>query len=304
VVRAAEPHLLGPASPGWLQQLDAWNDDVRAALDWAFGKNGDARLGTHLVAVLWHTWDLRGARDEGLHWVRAGLDAVGPDQPELRLPLLSAGALFHLGRAQFDAVTGLTRELLPLARRTGASRWAADALRMDATVAWARGSFDRAQHRYEDAVTTALAGGDLWRAALAEAQLARLHRDRDEPDAARATALRAHAHAHDVGEGLACGLALDVLASVEGRWGDQAVAQRLAEEALVRYRSVGYSEGEASALHLSGRLALATHDQERARTAFEAALALYQRIGHPAGIAAARADLGRITEEGRQRDGV
>jgi non-specific serine/threonine protein kinase len=309
LAQTAAPFLLGPSSPEWLGRLHAENDNVRAALDWAFGTTGDPRLGAQLIAVLWHPWDLRGAldqliavlwhpwdlrgaRDEGLHWVRAGLDAL-PDQDPWRLPLLSAGALFSLGRAEFDAVTALTRALLPAARSTGASQWAADALRMDAVVAWARGRFDRAQHLYEDAVRTALAGSDLWRAALAEAQLARLHRDRDEPDAARATAVRAIAHAEEVGEGLARGLAVDVLASVEERWGDRTVTQRLADEALVHYRRVGYTEGEASALQLLGRLALDAQDWAAARTAFDESLALCRRIGHPAGSAAALSGLAR-----------
>ena len=119
-----------------------------------------------------------------------------------------------------------------------------------ATVAWARGAFDRAQQLYEDGVAASLAGGDLWRAAMEEAQLARLHRDRREPDAARALADRAAAHADAVGEELARGLARDVAASIEHRWGDRAVAKRLAAEALAHYRLVGYREGEASALHL------------------------------------------------------
>jgi len=295
LAQAAAPHLLGPASPDWLSRLHADNDNFRAALDWAFEGGGDPHLGAQLIAGLWHPWDLRGARDEGLHWVRAGLDSIGPDQPALRLPLLSAGALFHLGRAEFGAVTALTHELLPLARSTGASEWAADALRMNATVAWARGSFDRAQHLYEDAVTTALAGNDLWRAALAEAQLARLHRDRDEPDAARTTAMRASVHAEETGEELARGLAVDVLASVEERWGDRTLAQRLADEALTHYRLVGYSEGEASALHLGGRIAVRAHDWTGARLAFEESLGLCRRIGHRSGSAAALEGLAHVT---------
>ena len=132
-----------------------------------------------------------------------------------------------------------------------------------ATVAWARGAFDRAQQLYEDGVAASLAAGDLWRAAMEEAQLARLHRDRREPDAARALADRAAEHADAVGEELARGLARDVAASIEHRWGDRTVAKRLAAEALAHYRLVGYREGEASALHLSGRIALADGDTRR-----------------------------------------
>ena len=287
LAQEAEPHLLGPASPPWLVRLQAERDNFRAALEWAFGPAGDEGLGVRLVACLWHPWDVRGARGEGLHWVHTALRAIRPDSSPDRLPLLSAGALLHLGRAEFTEVAALAGEQLALARATGASAWEGDALALTATVAWARNEFDRAQHLYEDAVAASLSGGDRWRAALAEAQLARLHHDRDEPDAARSVIMSALRHAEEVGEHLARGLAVDVLASLEHRWGDVVVAARLMDEALEHYRAVGYREGEASALQLAGRIALSSGELGRAREAFEEALELCRRIGHRSGSATA-----------------
>jgi predicted ATPase len=285
--KLAEPHLFRAGSARWLSRLHSEQDNFRAALEWSFGPDGDPDLGAQLVGCLWHLWDLRGARGQGLHWVHAGLDAIGTDRPAQRLPLLSAGALFHLGRADFDAVAALANEQLALARASGAEDWAGDALAMAASVAWARGDFAQAHWLYEDAVAASLAGGDLWRASMEQAQLARLHRDRQQLATARAVALRALAHAREVGEDLACGLALDVLASLEQRRDDVPAARRLVQEALAHYRRVGYVEGEASALHLSGRLALAAHEPEPAREAFERSLHLCRRIGHRAGTATA-----------------
>ena len=287
LARQAEPHLLGPASVPWLDRLRAEHDDVRAALDWAFGPSGDPRDGARLVACLWHPWDLRGSRGEGLHWVSAALDAVGPQLPEERLPLLAAGALFSLGRGDFDAVARLAGEQLVLARSADHRGWTGDALRMQATVAWARGQMDRAQQLYESAVTEALAAGDLWRAALAEAQWGRLHRDRDEPDAARTLARRALVHAEEVGEPLALGLATDILGSVEQRWGQLEAARELVADALEHYRRVGYLEGEASALQLAGRVALSAKDLHEAADVFGQSLRLCRRIGLLGGSATA-----------------
>jgi hypothetical protein len=50
---------------------------------------------------------------------------------------------------------------------------------------------------------------------------------------------------------------------------------------------VAYLEGEASALQLTGRLALAAHQPEPAREAFARSLRLCRRIGHRAGTATA-----------------
>ncbi len=293
-----EPHLLRAGSAAWLALLHTEEDNFRAALEWSFGPDGDPALGAGLVGCLWHPWDLSGARGEGLHWVQAGLDATGPDLPTERLRLLSAGALFHLGRAEFAAVTDLTREQLALARAIGARAWEGDALASNATMAWACGQFDRAQQLYEDAVAASLDGGDIWRAALAEAQLARLHRDRGEPDAARAVAARARDHAEASGEETACGLALDVLASVEQRWGDASTARRLVDQALTHYRHVGYLEGEASATYVAGRVALSSHDLVHAREAFEHALRLCRRIGHRGGSVTALEGLAGVAAAG------
>jgi tetratricopeptide (TPR) repeat protein len=195
--------------------------------------------------------------------------------------------LLHLGRAEFAATETLAGEQLGLARTADLPAWAGDALALRATVAWARGHFDRARQLYEDGIAASIAGGDRWRAATAQAQLARLHRDRDEPDAAYEAARRSLALSTEVGEELARGLAHDVLASLEHRWGDLAAARRLVEEALTHYRLVGYQEGEAPALHLVGRIALAAGERDRARSALLRSLQLCRRIGLRAGSVAA-----------------
>lgn len=285
VAQEAEPHLSRAGSAPWLARLHREHDNFRAALEWSFEPDGDPGLGASLVRCLFFPWDLRGARGEGLHWVHAGLTAIGEHRPAERLPLLSAGALFHAGQADFDACTTLAVEQLALARTTGARAWEGDALAMVATMAWARGEFEQARPLYEDAVAASLAGGDLWRASLEEAQLARLHRDNDDPTAAMTVALRALTHAREVGEALACGLALDVLASLEHRRGDIRSARHLVHEALDHYELIGYIEGEASALHLAGRLALASHEPHTARETFTRSLHRSQRIGHREGTA-------------------
>lgn len=275
LVEDAWPHLFGPGAGVWLDRLHVERENWRAALDWA--ADSDPGIEVRLVTVLWHYWDLRGTRDEGLRRVHSALSRTkGAD----RLALLSSATLFHLGRWEFPEAVRLAGDQLALARAHGAAGWEGNALAMLATVDWARGRFDRARQRYEDAITASDRGGDPWRAALEQAQLARLHRDRAEPDAARAQAICAIDRADAVGEPLARGLARDVMASIEHRWGRADVAQRLLDDALGHYREVGYQEGEASAWHLAGLIAA---DPQASRAALRAALRIYARIGHRAG---------------------
>jgi tetratricopeptide (TPR) repeat protein len=296
----ARLRLFAPHSGPWLDRLHAERDNLRAALSWCFG--ADPERGVQLVDCLWHYWDLQGVRDEGLHWLHLALAVVGPDRPDRRLPLLSAAALLHVGRADLAETERHATEQLALSRPRGARRWEGDALALLATVDWARGHFDRARQRYEDGISASLADGDVWGAALAEAQLARLHRDRNEPDAARVLALRALGHAQDVGEDVALGLALDVLASVEHRWGDETEAGRLVAEALAHYRGVRYREGEASALSLAGAIALRAGRAADARDSFRAALELCRRIGHRAGTAGALEGLADVAAASGEPD--
>ena len=109
----ARSHLFAPASGPWLERLHTERDNLRAALAWSFAH--DPARGVRLVDCLWHYWDLRGARDEGLHWVRTALATVGSDAV-VRLPLLAAGALLHLGRADLADTERLAGEELTSAR--------------------------------------------------------------------------------------------------------------------------------------------------------------------------------------------
>jgi tetratricopeptide (TPR) repeat protein len=297
----ARGHLFTSTSGPWLEGLHIERDNLRAALAWCFPHDPDR--GVRMVDCLWHYWDLRGARDEGLHWVHAALDVVGVDTAQ-RLPLLSVGALLHLGRADLSDTELLAGQELASARASGSAQWEGDALALLATVDWARGRHDRAEQRYQDGVARSLAAGDVWRAAMAEAQLARLHRDRREPDAARAVALRARRHAEAVGEGLARGLARDVLASIEQRWGAATNANRLGNEALALYRGVGYVEGEASSLRLIATITLQAGRPTEARAAFAGALDLCRGIGHRAGTAEALEGLAEVAAAERDADAV
>jgi predicted ATPase/DNA-binding SARP family transcriptional activator len=296
VAHRAMPHLHHAGSGRWLAGLHRERDNLRAALTWAASADGNREVLVGLCESLWHYWDVRGSRGEGVRWLTAALEVVDAQQPQ-RISLLSAAGLLQLGRAEFAATEVLAREQHRLAVAAGDRRWEGDALSLTATVAWARGRYDRAQQLYEDGIAASLAGADLWRAAMAEAQLARLHRDRHEPDAARALADRAAVHADEVGEELARGLARDVAASIEHRWGDPGEAGRLAEVAFERYRNVGYREGEASILLLFGRIALAGGDPARAGRCLAHALRTYRHIGHHAGVAAALDALAALAEE-------
>jgi predicted ATPase/class 3 adenylate cyclase len=59
LARAGRPELAGPASETWLLRLDGEQDNLRAALDWAYGA-AEAELALELGGALWRFWHERG----------------------------------------------------------------------------------------------------------------------------------------------------------------------------------------------------------------------------------------------------
>jgi predicted ATPase/DNA-binding SARP family transcriptional activator len=286
LIEQAEPSFYQAGSIPWLEGTRTENENLRAALQWAFGPGGDAQLGARMAALLWHPWDLAGARAEGLHWIDSGLQVVEASEPERRMRLLAAATLLRLGLGEIDVARKLATEQLGLARAHRDRRWEGDALTRIGMIAWTRGDLPAATIHLRQAVDALRAAQDMWRESFALAHLARVRRDALELPAAQETAQEALAVARLVGEDTVLGFALDILGSVLHQRGGSSPAGELAEEALAHYRAIGYREGEASALQATGRLLLDRGDPDAARKAFASALTLCLRLGHRGGIAA------------------
>ena len=282
----AEPLFWQAGSMRWLKRIRTENENLRAALQWTFSLDGDSQLGARMAALLWHPWDLAGARAEGLHWIDAGLQVAEASEPGQRMRLLAAATLLRLGLGEIDTAHGLAVEQLGLARANGDRRWEGDALTRTGMIAWTRGDLPAAAVQLGQAVDALRAAQDRWRESIALAHLARVRRDARELPAAQATAEEALAAARLVGEDTAVGFALDILGSVLHQRGRSGPAGQLVEEALAHYRAIGYREGEASALQATARLLLDRDDPGAARQAFGSALKLCTRLGNRGGIAA------------------
>ncbi|MGN6171823.1 MAG: BTAD domain-containing putative transcriptional regulator, partial [Streptosporangiaceae bacterium] len=237
LIEAAEPLFYQAGSMPWLERIRAENENLRGALQWAFGPDGDSQLGARMAALLWHPWDLAGARAEGLHWIDAGLQATGASEPERRMRLLAAATLLRLGLGEINTARELATEQLGLARAHGDRRWEGDALTRAGVIAWTRGDLPAATIHLEQAADALRAAQDRWRESIALAHLARVQRDARELPAAQATAEGALAAARLVGEDTALGFALDVLGSVLHQRGRSDQAGELVAEALTHYRA-------------------------------------------------------------------
>lgn len=68
----AVPALDGPLLTSWLDRLEQEHDNVRAALHW-FLRAGHAGMALCLCSALERFWVVRGYRNEGLTFLRAGI---------------------------------------------------------------------------------------------------------------------------------------------------------------------------------------------------------------------------------------
>lgn len=154
--RRAEPELVGPDQPAWLDRLELEHDNLGSAMDWGMAapdRKGDAlRLATPLS---WF-WTKRGYFTEGRQRLEGAIAGSGGAAPELETQALTG--LIHLVLFQGDAPAchALVARSLATARHNE-DLWAeAFALGMSAILESDRGNFDTSMALAREARDVAL----------------------------------------------------------------------------------------------------------------------------------------------------
>ncbi len=84
IFERAEARWAESATARWIEQVGPEVDNLRAALEWAFGADGDVDIGQRLAAAsypLW--WDLpQMPLREGLRWLERAQATLAPDTPD------------------------------------------------------------------------------------------------------------------------------------------------------------------------------------------------------------------------------
>lgn len=95
--------------PAWQARYRRRISDVRAALDWAFGPDGDAVIGARLMAASTLVWIELSLLDEQRLWILRALPGIQDEAHEMRLQAALGNALFHLNGAHRDALAAFAR---------------------------------------------------------------------------------------------------------------------------------------------------------------------------------------------------
>jgi predicted ATPase len=286
LARAAEPSLLGPEQPAWLDRLDAEHDNFRAALARTqppAGAPADAAAldtGLRLAGALLWFWYLRGHVSEGRGWLHALLartEASGAS-PARAQALFGAGWLavvqgeYAVARRLLDQSAGLWRDLgdarghgRALTALAIADHFLGDMARSDALLVQGAGLFREA--------------GDRWGLAQARRQLAVNARERGDLENAALLGEESVTLSREAGDRYSLGVSLAGLGVVHSIRGDDVRAGALFTEALRTLRGIQERWWSARCVTRLARIACTRDQHVRAALLAGSAEAMLEALG-------------------------
>lgn len=321
---AAARRFEGPDRRAALEQIDAGEDDVRAALEWLIGE-GRAGPALRLVGACWRWWEHRSLVEEGRSWIGRALAMPALEDGSTLAALVGAAYLaylqgdmasairscdaglrlaHHLGslscRAHFlstlsevDRYQGRhqsaevrAREAVAIFAGQGDPWWEAHALRVVVLLAWDRGMLDEAASMAETCLELSTRCGDVEGEAGARAMLAGLSRDRGELEQAEVLFTESLRRFREADEPWGEAQAITGLASLAVALGRNDEALVLADEAFRRHTALGNLRGVGLALRVQAEVALASGELEQAEELCEASLHRARRHGTPRDVIA------------------
>ena len=292
--RAEEGTRRGEDQASWLDVIDAEQDNMRAALEWATSSASPAAAGLALAAALGRFWEVRGHLGEGRRWLDAATADDDGGRPALRARVLNwAGILAH---RQGDAAAARTRfeESLRLRRDLGDRGGVAAALHGLGNLSALQGEADAARSSFEECLAI---GRELGEESIIAASLANLGwvaQNQGDLSTARALDEESLALRRKLGDRHGIAMLLGNLGYLAFQEGDFPAARAFDEESLALRRELGDRHGIAMLLGNLGHLAFHQGDDATARALYEESLTLRQELGDRHGEAGSLANLAEL----------
>jgi predicted ATPase/DNA-binding SARP family transcriptional activator len=237
----------GAAQIEALDQLEAENDNLRAALSWAHSQ-GLAEEMLRLCVALYRFWYWRNHYREGSRWLQTALAASETSLPLLRAQALRAAGVLALELNDYEQAEPCLRESLALYRQLGDLRGAAATLNSLGAMAFSREQYGsalslleeslRIRRKLEDQNSLSTPLNNLGLVALAQGETRRAQRYFEE-------ALALDQAADDTA---GAAVSLGNLAAALLELGEHTLAQSRFAEALGLFQEVGDKEGIAECL--------------------------------------------------------
>ena len=151
----AEPMLLVPAQRSfWMAQLENAHDNIRAALAWSLGADGELTIGITLAGLLGWFWLMSGRLEEAASWYGEVLARRDENDNSVAWAMVLHGSALQLwGRADLGQAAAREEPAVEIFRSAGDHRWLVYSLSLLARVRTGQGRLAEARALLDQART-------------------------------------------------------------------------------------------------------------------------------------------------------
>ena len=277
---------LTAGNPDAIATVEADNDNIRAALAWAFGGQSgqgftdpaNPALGAQICAAMGSYWALSHVR-EGSAWMTRALECAAGEPAQVQAMLrFRAGVLYDEEGRDGEAVASLTTAM-GLFRQIGDRTGEARAVNSLGVVARGRGELERARSYLQASLALRQELG--WGISTTLNNLGLVAMDAGDPDAARDYFLRELELDEAAGDREGIATARSNLAALALEADDVETAEAYLRQSLPTFAEIADTVGIAGDLEHSAETARLRNAAERAITLFAAATRYRQQEGIP-----------------------
>jgi predicted ATPase/class 3 adenylate cyclase/Tfp pilus assembly protein PilF len=286
--------LWGPEQGRWLARLDAENENLRAALEWAAQDTARAEILLRLAGSLWRFWEVRTYYSEGRAWLERAVAANPNARPYLRANALRGAGALARPKGDYAQAQAFHEQSLALFRECNYQPGVGRELDELGEIAGYLGDYARAEELQTASLELRRAIGDSQGVAHVLIHLADLASDRGNYPQAKAMLEESLERIRKLGDKLSTGLALNDLGAVLLLQGEHVRAVPLFEEALALYRELNDRLGISNSLQHLATAAKDAGNFRRALDLYSECLSLKHELEDRRGIGRTLIYLGEV----------
>jgi predicted ATPase len=278
----------------WLRRLDMEHDNLRAALEWLFLKQDQAKMMLRLSSALWRFWRIRGYYQEGRMHLDRALAQSPMGSKELRAEALRGAAVLALQQGDYGQATASIEKCLALFTELENQRGVGHALDVLGEVAYYQGDYARSAALHNQSLRIRIELDDKEGQANSLRHLGMISRDQGDFQVAREDLSQSLEIGRKITDRILVAKILDNLGLVEHYLCNYDRADELFAEAVSIYRELDDRLGISNTLQNQGNVAKDRGDFKQAKVVYNECLALKRTFGDKRGIAQALASLAEL----------
>jgi len=275
MAETAQPELENAEAQVWIDRLDQEHDNLRAALQWALGRDNQKEIALSLAMTLGVFWKSRGYWGEGRRWLEAAL-AYGNSKPVVRAQAFREAAWLALVQGdctQAEKFLGMGQELWN-ALREDPSVTSIMALILDG-----QGKYDQARALVETDLILYWELGDKKSIAFALHLLGQIAMKQAKYEQAQAEMKECLVIRRGLGAKTDIARSLLTLGHITRLKGDDEQAWEHYRESLATFREVDLQWGVAHCLLNLGKIACLRKEYAEAEVLYLETLRIFQELG-------------------------